>query len=179
MTMFEFAAAARRKAVRAFFIAGLVAVTAAPFAVANAQDPKIGVVDFRRLIDEAPQSQEVAKKLEAEFNPRQAELMSKTSDFEKRREEFLRDSAVMGAEERTTKERELRDLQRDVERAQSEFMEDLNERRNEELQNLQNALVTRVRAFAEEEKYDLIVADAVYFSGSLDITDDVLQALKK
>lgn len=179
MIMFEFAAAARRKAVRAFFLAGLAAVALAPFAAANAQNLKIGVVDFRRIIDEAPQSQEVAKKLEAEFNPRQAQLMTMTSDFEKRRETFLRDSAVMGADERGTKERELRDLQRDVERSQNEFMEDLNERRNEELQTLQNTLVTRVRTWAKDAKYDLIVTDAVYFSDALDITDEVLAALKK
>lgn len=179
MIMFEFAAAARQKAARAFFLAALAAVFMAPFATASAQNPKIGVIDFRRLIDEAPQSQEVQKKLEAEFNPRQAQLMSMTSDFEKRRETFARDAAVMSPDERSTKERELRDLQRDVERAQNEFIEDLNERRNEEIQNLQNTLVTRVRAFAQEKKYDLIVADAVYFSDAVDITDDLLQALKK
>jgi outer membrane protein len=102
-----------------------------------------------------------------------------TSDFEKRRETFLRDSAVMGADEREKLERELRDMQRDVERSQTQFMEDLNVRRNEELQRLQNTLVTRVRAYAEAEDYDLIVADAVYFSDAIDITDDVLAALKK
>jgi len=179
MTMFEFAAAVRRKAARATFLAALAAVFMAPFAVANAQNLKIGVVDFRRLIDEAPQSEEVQKKLQAEFNPRQDQLMTMTSDFEKRREEFMRDNAIMGATERANKERELRDLQKDVERAQNEFIEDLNERRNEEIQNLQNTLVTRVRAFAEEKKYDLIVADAVFFSDAIDITDDVLAALKK
>jgi outer membrane protein len=178
MTIFEFAAAARRTAVRAFVVAGLVAVATVPFA-ASAQDLKIGVVDFRRLIDEAPQSEEVQKKLETEFNPRQAQLLSMTSDFEKRRETFLRDSAVMGADEREKLERELRDMQRDVERSQTQFMEDLNVRRNEELQRLQNTLVTRVRAYAEAEDYDLIVADAVYFSDAIDITDDVLAALKK
>ena len=178
MTIFEFAADARRKAARAFFIAALAIVAAAPFAAAEAQNLKIGVVDFRKLIDEAPQSKEVQKKLEAEFNPRQAQLMSMTSDFEKKREDFLRNSAVMGAEERASEERSLRDLQRDVERAQNEFMEDLNERRNEEIQKLQETLVTRVRTFAQDKKYDLIVADAVYFSDATDITDDVLAALK-
>jgi outer membrane protein len=91
----------------------------------------------------------------------------------------LRDSAVMGADEREKLERELRDMQRDVERSQTQFMEDLNVRRNEELQRLQNTLVSRVRAYAEADGYDLIVADAVYFSDAIDITHDVLAALKK
>src|SRR5690606_36749635 len=120
MTMFEFAAAVRRKAARATFLAALAAVIMAPFAVANAQNLKIGVVDFHRLIDEAPQSEEVQKKLQAEFNPHQDQLMTMTSAFVKRREEFMRDNAIMGATERANKERELRDLQKDVERAQNE-----------------------------------------------------------
>jgi outer membrane protein len=34
-----------------------------------------------------------------------------------------------------------------------------------------------VRQIAEQEKYDLIVQDAVYFSARVDITDKVLRAL--
>ena len=36
-----------------------------------------------------------------------------------------------------------------------------------------------MRTWAKDAKYDLIVTDAVYFSDAIDITDEVLAALKK
>ena len=55
--------------------------------------------------------------------------------------------------------------------------EDLNQRRNEELQALLQRAQAIVRQIAEQEKYDLIVQDAVYFSPRVDITDKVLRVL--
>jgi outer membrane protein len=68
-------------------------------------------------------------------------------------------------------------MDREFQRRQREFREDLNQRRNEELQALLERAQRIVRQLAEQEKYDLIVQDAVYFSPRVDITDKVLRAL--
>ena len=83
----------------------------------------------------------------------------------------------MGEAERVNLERQIRDGQRELQRAENEYVEDLNIRRNEEVGKLQREVVQRVQAYAQAQKFDLIVADAVYFSNTVDITDEVLKTL--
>ena len=74
----------------------------------------------------------------------------------------------------------MRDLQREVARLQNEFREDFNLRRNEELGNLQRALLQEVQAYAQTAGYDLIVGDGVlYASSAVNITEMVLQAMEE
>ena len=79
--------------------------------------------------------------------------------------------------DRVRRQRELAETDRELQRRQREFREDLNQRRNEELQGLLERAQRLVRQIAEQEKYDLILQDAVYFSPRVDITDKVLRAL--
>ncbi|MFX7800679.1 OmpH family outer membrane protein, partial [Acinetobacter baumannii] len=79
--------------------------------------------------------------------------------------------------DRTRRQRELSDLDRDFQRKQREFREDLNQRRNEELAQVLERANRVIRSIAEQRKYDLIVQEAVYVNPRIDITDDVLKAL--
>jgi outer membrane protein len=85
----------------------------------------------------------------------------------------------MGEAERLDLERQIRDGQRELQRNENEYVEDLNIRRNEEVGKLQREVLQQVQAYASTEKYDLIVADAIYFSPAVDITAAVLAALQK
>ena len=85
----------------------------------------------------------------------------------------------MGETERKNAEKNLRELQREVARLQTEFREDLNLRQNEELGILQRAILTEVQDYAAQEGYDLIVGDGVLFaSGTVNITEEVLRAVE-
>ena len=84
----------------------------------------------------------------------------------------------MGEAERLNLEREIREGERDFAREQGNLNEDANIRQNEELSKLQRSLLQEVQNFARTANYDLVVADALYFSTAIDITDDVLQALE-
>ena len=66
-------------------------------------------------------------------------------------------------------------LSRDV--RTREFREDLNQRQNEEVQQLIDRANRIIRQIAEQEKFDLIVQDAVYWNPRIDVTDKVLRAL--
>jgi outer membrane protein len=157
----------------------IVGLAMAALAPAHAQTAlKIGVVNFGRLVEQAPQAEAVTKKLQTEFGSRQAELEAKQKKLETQQETFRRDSAVMGEEERLNLERQIRDGQRELQRDQNEYLEDLNIRRNEEVGKLQRDILQRVQAYASTQKYDLVVGDAIYFSGAVDITADVLKALQ-
>ena len=146
---------------------------------ANAQEGlRIGVVNATRLFDQAPQTRSATAALEEEFAPRQRELAALQQSLQERIEIYQRDAAVMGETERLNLEREIRDGQRDMQREQNELNEDVNIRRNEVLSSLQQSILQEVQTYANDAGYDLVVADALYFSTAIDITDDVLRGLE-
>lgn len=57
-------------------------------------------------------------------------------------------------------------------------MEDLNVRRNEALGQLQRTVLQEVQTYAKSAGLDVVVADALYASPAVDITNQVLSALQ-
>jgi outer membrane protein len=146
---------------------------------ASAQNLKVGVINVAKLLEQAPQSKAVTEKLQKEFEPRQQTIMAARQKLQTQQDTFQKDQAVMGEEERLNLERQIRDGQRDLQRTENEYLEDLNARRNEELGRLQREVLQRVQAYASAQKYDLVVADAIYFSSAVDITAAVVAALNQ
>ena len=68
-------------------------------------------------------------------------------------------------------------MDRDLQRKRREFQEDLNARRNEELEQVRNKANRVIKQFATDEKYDLILQDAVWIAPKHDITDKVIKAI--
>lgn len=161
---------------RLVFGLALVCAIALP---ANAQQLKIGVVNIPVLMERAPQTKAAMDALQEEFALRQREFLAKQKEFEELTAKVQKDVAVMGETERRNAEKNLRDLQREVTRLQSEFREDLNLRQNEELGLLQRSILKEVQDYAAQEGYDLIVGDGVLFaSGTVNITEEVLRAVE-
>jgi outer membrane protein len=79
--------------------------------------------------------------------------------------------------QRREKERQLADISRSFQRTQREIREDLNLRRNEELASVQERATRIINQIAEQEKFDLILQEAVFASSKIDITDKVIRAL--
>ena len=92
-------------------------------------------------------------------------------------EKLDKDAPVLSDAERVKRQRELSEMDKDYQRRQREFREDLNQRRNEELAAVLEKANKVIRQLAEAEKYDIVFQEAVYFSPRIDITDKVLKAL--
>ena len=164
---------------RLFGVALAVVLISTLSGVAAAQDLKIGVVNIPVLMERAPQAKVAMDELQEEFAPRQRTIVAKQTEFEELTERVRRDFDVMGETERRNAEKELRDLQREVTRLQTEFREDLNLRRNEELGKLQRSLLKEVQDYAQTTNYDLVVGDGVlYASTTINITELVLRAME-
>lgn len=167
---------------RSSFLIPVVALTLAwlaPVGAAHAE-LKIAVVNVARLLQEAPQAKAAMEALQTEFAPRQREIVAQQNDLRERQEKLQRDGAVMAENERRNAERDLREGERELSRKQSEYLEDLNLRRNEELGKLQRSLLQEVQSYAKGANYDLVVGDGVLFANeSLDITGQVLAALQQ
>ena len=166
----------KRQMVRAVLGLAMVIAFAIP---AAAQDMKIGVVSLPALIERAPQTKVAMDALQEEFAPRQREFLAKQKEFEELTAKAQKDFAVMGETERRNAEKDLRDLQREVTRLQTEFRDDLNLRQNEEYGLLQRAMLKEVQDYAQEQGYDLIVGDGVLFaSNAVNITEQVLRVVE-
>jgi outer membrane protein len=141
---------------------------------------KVGVVNIARLIEQSPQYATVSKKLEDEFGPRQRDLTAMQTRLRTQSETFQRDSPVMAEAERANLERQIRDGQRELQRTENEYLEDLNLRRNEELEKLQREVLTRANEYARAQKFDLLLSNQtiIFASTAVDVTEAVLVALK-
>ncbi len=150
----------------------------APVGAAQAQ-MKLGVVNVQKLLQDSPQAKVSMQALQDEFAPRQRDIVQQQTTLKTRQDRLNRDGAVMAEAERRNVEREVREGERDLARKQSEYVEDLNVRRNEELGKLQNSLLQEVQSFAKAQNFDLIVGDGVLFAkDTLDVTPQVLAALQ-
>jgi outer membrane protein len=142
-------------------------------------DLKIGVVQYSRLMQESPQAKAAQEALRGEFAPKQKELQNQQQALKTKEESLQRDSVTMTPEQRTEAEKELREGNRELSLKVNELQDDFNARQNEELSKLQKTLVEEVQAYAQAQKFDLVLADGVIWAGpALDITPQILSALQ-
>ena len=159
-------------------LAALVIVAAAP-AHSIAQEIKIGFVSTERIFRDAAPAKAATAKLEQEFSKRDKDLQELAAKVKSTAERLDKEGPVLAEAERNKRQRELGEMDRDFQRRQREFREDLNQRRNEELAVVLEKANKVIKQIAEAEKYDLVLQEAVYFSPRIDITDKVLKALSK
>lgn len=158
--------------------AGIVLLAAASIpALAQGSDVKIGFINSERLFREAAPAKRAQQKLEKEFAARDAEIQKLSKQIRDLQSGLEKDGVTMPEAERRNKERDLANMNRDLQRAQREFREDLNLRRNEELSAVQERANKVIQQIAIDEKFDLIIQDVVYASPRIDITDRVIKAL--
>ena len=147
---------------------------ATPYAIAES---KLGYVNLQRVSNEAPQAQRAMKKIKAEFEKRDQDLQKLGKQLQAMQERLEKDGMILAEVDRRTREKEFAELNREFQRKQREFREDLSVRQNEELASLYEVVNKVIRKIAETEKYDLIVQEAVFYSPSIDITAKVIKTL--
>ena len=146
-------------------------------ALAQGSEYKIGFINSERLFREAAPAKRAQQKLEKEFAARDSEIQKLSKQVRDLQSVLEKDSVTMPEADRRNKERDLANMNRDLQRAQREFREDLNLRRNEELSAVQERANKVIQQIAIDEKFDLIIQDVVYASPRIDITDRVIKAL--
>jgi outer membrane protein len=145
----------------------------------HAEDSKIGFVSTERIFREAAPAKAATLKIEQEFSKREKELQDMAARLKAMSDKLDKDAAILADSDRIKRQRELADLDKDFQRKQREFREDLNQRRNEELAAVIERANKAIKQIADAEKYDIIFQEAAYVSPRIDITDKVLKALNK
>jgi outer membrane protein len=165
-------------------LAAVLAALAAPAAAQTAAVPpsasgKFGFVHTERILRDSAPAVRAQKKIEAEFQKRDRELAGIAAELKRLQAELDKEAMTMTESQRRTKEREFGELNRDFQRKQREFREDLNQRRNEELAQVVEQANRIIRQIAEQEKFDIIFQEMpAYVSPRIDITDKVIKALE-
>lgn len=149
---------------------------------ANAQAPasaRVGYVDMKRLLDNAPQVVAGRQKLEREFAARDAALKGDEKQAAELHERQQRSASTMGAAEATALQREIDALDRSIKRNRDTLRNDLKTRSDQELDQSWRDINDAVVEFARDQGFDLIVpSPVIYASPKVDVTERILDRLR-
>jgi outer membrane protein len=145
--------------------------------VASAQQLRIGYVDMKEVLDNAPQVIAGKSKLDREFRSRNDSI-----EMDELRAEALESrlqQADLTSDNTLQLEREIRELRRNISRRKEDLRDELSFRRTEEVQQLEEEINVAVQEIARRNGFDLIISSpVVYASPELDITDLILEQLE-
>ena len=146
-------------------------------AAAEAQQLRIGYVDMKKVLDNAPQVLAGRARLDQEFRARNDAI--EMDEMRASALEARLQTGDMSADSRIQLERDLRDLRRNITRRKEDLRDELSFRRTEEVQSLEEQINVAVQEIAERNGFDLIVSSPViYANPNLDITDMILEQLE-
>ena len=144
---------------------------------AQAQELKIGYVNLDKVLRDASPAKAAQAKLEAEFSRREKDLSDLEQKLKGASDKFEKDALTLGESERNRRQRDLIEHDRELQRKRREFQEDQNQRKNEELSSVLDRANRVVKQIFEQDKYDVILQEAVFAAPRVDITDKVIRAL--
>jgi len=143
----------------------------------HAQQIRVGYVDMKEVLDNAPQVIAGREKLDQEFRPRNNVIEAeeaRAQDLEQRLQQ-----GDLTEDARARLEREVREMRRNINRQREDLRDELSFRRTEEVQRLEDQINLAVQEIARNNGYDLIISSpVVYADPALDITDLILQQLQ-
>lgn len=152
----------------------LLALLSAPVA-AQQTTLKIGYVDMRQLLDQAPQITLSREAIDREFRPRNDAIAvdeERLLVLNQRLQETGGDSLLL--------QNQIRDLQLSINRRREDLRQEILFRRNESIQALEDDINSAVAAVASGEQYDLILSSPVIYANErIDLTARVLQMLEQ
>jgi len=165
-----------KKVIKSFLVLSLIFLAINT----NAQvKPKFGHVDFAKLYSLMPGQdsaqvayQEFAQALKSTLDAMQAELESKYQDYQT-------NVATMSEIIRTTKEKEIQDLQGRIEEFQVSAQQELQNKEGELTKPIIDKASAAVKAIAEENGYTYIFNSSEGLLLYSDPGDDVLPLVKK
>jgi len=163
-------------------LAWMVALSFLTFAfafssISHAQGSKIGFVNTERILRDSAPAKAAQTKIEAEFKKREEEIQRLGNNLRTAAQKFEKDAPVLSESDRNKRQRELANIDADLQRKRRELQEDFNRRRNEEFATIIERANTAIKRIAEKDNYDMILQDAVTVNPRVDITEKVIQAL--
>lgn len=140
---------------------------------------RIAWISPERIYNESKLAKLAEEKLKEEFKGREKALADMASRLKTASEKFEKDAPTLTEGDRVKRQRDVMDLDKEYQRRQREFREDVSQRTNEERQAISEKATKIIKQMANVEGFDIVLQDAVWASNRIDITDKVLSALDK
>ena len=141
---------------------------------------RVGYVDMKRLLDNAPQVVAGRQKLQKEFSARDEALRADEARSATLHARQAQDAATMTKDDEASLQREIDALDRSIKRHRDTLRADLKTRSDQELDRSWRQINDAVVQFAREKDYDLIVpSPVIYASPKVDITEQILDRLRR
>ena len=146
-------------------------------AAVDPADLRIGFVNFRRIMAAAPQREEINERLEREFGVERDALLQAQSELRSMERQL---ETLQHGDNYNDYERQVINKRRDVARRDSDYRDNINVRRNEEMAKLQKMIGDEIINLAKEANYDIILNDigVFYVSERADLSPQVITRLQ-
>lgn len=148
---------------------------------AQADGVKLAVVDMQAVLQKAPQIEKINKSLTAQFKGRQDKIMQAQRDLQTETQNLEKNAAIMKTDDRTKLENKIMTDRNNVQTMVASFQKDLSKQQSESLHGFSQQLDSVVSKLAAQTGFDLVIqkGSTLYAKGDLDITQQVLDALKR
>ena len=148
--------------------------------VMAAGSPKIGFVSVEKILTDAPQVEAVNESMLERFGSRKTELQEMEKEIKGMQENYKRNELVMTEDKLNELKNNIIAKIQEFKQKEALSQQEVATVRNQELAVLQQSVSSIINDIAKDEKYDLILSEGVvYADEKLDITDKVLERMKK
>lgn len=141
---------------------------------------KFGFINPAVVLEKSPQAIAASQAMEKEFSQREIDLRTAAASIQEMERTYQNDAAIMSAGQQNKMEQEIIQKKRKFQFDQQSMKQDLQKRRNEILQQLQQKISSVIREYGDKNGYDFIFTEGVaYANDSVNITDEILEELAK
>ena len=142
---------------------------------------KNAYINSKVLLEQSPQAIAANNELKKQFGEREQSLRTLAESIQEMEKTYQNDSAIMSDEQKKKAEDNIIQNKRRFQFEQQSLKEDLQARQRELLQQVQVSIKAVIQTYGETQGYDFIFTDTsiAYADDSVNITDEILQELKK
>jgi outer membrane protein len=146
---------------------------------AYADNIKVGVVDIMKALNESDAGKKAKAELESAIKAKQTVINEKGKAIEKMKGDLEKQSSVLSAEARKSKEDELENMIREYQRTVSDSQSEVKKRESELTSGILQEIRAIVGKMGKDGGYTLIIENAegivLYSKKDLDLTDAVIK----
>ena len=148
---------------------------------AQADGVKLAVVDMQAVLQKAPQIAKINETLTKQFKGRQDQIIQAQHNLQNETQNLEKNAAVMKADDRAKLENKIMTDRNNVQTMVASFQKDLSKQQSDSLHGFSQQLDGVVSKLAAQTGVELVIqkGSTLYAKSDLDITQQVLDALKK
>lgn len=148
---------------------------------AKAADVKIGVVDFKQILENSDVGKEVNSDLKKEFKRMESDFETKKNELEELKKKLEREAMVMSQEMREEKEIELRVKLKNAQELEKKYRQELMKQEKSAVNEIQKEVLEILQDVGKKEKYTVISSKigVLYADDAVDLTDRVIKMLNQ